>query len=108
MISPRRPIRLWVLVTVLLIVLYTVIHYPDILFGGVARHADGDEGSVESDGIAARSEHPVDAFIKGFPKLRGPGNHGSPHGVEARSVEGTGKSGQVIFDWPRTTKMFVL
>ena len=64
--------------------------------GTSTEDSDAESCAIPSGG----SEHAIDEFVKGFPKLRGKGDLGQP---EARRDEE-----RVIFDWPRTTKMIVL
>lgn len=63
---------------------------------------DDDHSKV----VQSNVEHAVDAFVRGFPRLRGPEVRGVPV-VDGLDERGEGEE-RTVFDWPKTTHMFVL
>ena len=57
-------------------------------------------GNLQQLSTGISGEHPLDTFARGFPRLRDPTEEGFLDDVRTKALP--------LFDWPRTTKMFVL
>lgn len=107
---PRRSIRVYIVVTLLLVGVYVVYRQTTDAISEIhleSRSTTAEQHVDSSCGLEKeeRGLHQMDEYVKGFPKLRGHGNLGIPSDVVPRGQEGGGKT---VFDWPRTTKLFVL
>lgn len=92
---PQKPIRLLVIITLTLIVLYV---------GPIALESRRPFTSQSGSSGEDEDEHLIERYISSFPKLRGKEARGIPEDVVGLME----RDGKHFFDWPRAEHMFVL